>query len=152
MAGRRVSSSCPSLVLLVLAVVLLLSSGRSGQPCVPLFSCPLGTCSCPSSGLLRPRLLAYLRLYSSHHRLAFLLSSLPLIVLFSSWHAPLMCLSGHSLSFFCPPGVFMLPSFPHPFVLCCPPYVLLWSFCCPAAVVPFVAFRGRPTTTMILAD
>ena len=37
------SGSCPPLVLLVLAVVLLLSSGRAGQPCVLVLSfssCP----------------------------------------------------------------------------------------------------------------
>ena len=48
----------------------------------------------------------------------------------------LLALSGHSLSFFCPLGVFVLFSFPHPFVLCCPPHVL-WSFCCPTTVVLF---------------
>ena len=39
----------------------------------------------------------------------------------------------------CSPHVVLLfwgfPS--HPFVLCCPPHVVLWSFCCPAAVVLF---------------
>ena len=48
------------------------------------------------------------------------------------------------LSFFrCSLAVAARFSFPHPFVLCCPPHVLLWSFCCPAVYVA-VEGCGRP--------
>ena len=65
-------------------------------------------------------------------------SSSPLGVLPSCYPVALLVLCGHGLSFCCLLGVFMLFSFPHPFVPCCPPHVLLWPFCCPAAAVLFV--------------
>ena len=37
-------------------------------------------------------------------------------------------------------GVFVVFSCPHSFVLCYPPHVLLWSFCCRAL---YAAFQGR---------
>ena len=52
-------------------------------------------------------------------------SPLPYVVLLS-----LLALSGHSLSFFCPFGVFMLFSFPRPFAFLsssCPSVILLLS-------------------------
>ena len=150
------SSPCRPLVLflrgsLVGRQKLATVSGRAGKPCpdVLLFSSGqsfwsspphvllLASC-CPSSGFHWQRLPAYLW---SYRRPVFLLSSLPfsplVLLLACSPHVVLLVLSGDSLSFFCPLGVFVLFSFPHPFVLCCPPHVLLWSFCCPAAVVLF---------------
>ena len=68
----------------------------------------------------------------------FLFSSCsPLGVLPSCCPVVLLALSSHSLSLYCPFGVFVLFSFPYPFILCSPPHVLLWSFCCPPAVVLF---------------
>ena len=137
---RRALSGCP-----------LLLSSQSVQSCPPhvLLLLLLPSC-CPSSGVW-PRLPAYLRSCSSRRRLVFLLSSLPLLRLFSS------ALSGHSLSSFRPLGVFVLFSFPHPFVLCCNPHVLPWSFCCPVlSCCSRYCFVGPgvwlPTTTTILAD
>ena len=54
----------------------------------------------------------------------------------------MLSLSSHSLPFFGLLGVFVLLSFPHPFVLCCPPHALLWSFCCPATLVLFTLLSG----------
>ena len=111
--------------------------GRAAKPC-PVFlalspSCSsvllLPSCS-PSSGVHWPRLPPPCRLFLC-------CSCSPVGVLPSCCPVVPLALSGHSLSFFCPLGVFVLFSFPHPFVLCCPPHVFLWSFCCPAAVVLF---------------
>ena len=132
------SSPCPPIVLFLwgspLGKKLAAVSGR-GPVLLMFFYCLL-VVRCPSSSLHWPRLPAYLRSYSSHHRLVFLLSSLPLLLLFSSWHAPLMLSCGAFgvvrsqlvllLSSWCL-GVFVLFVFPHPFVLCCPSSVHMSS-------------------------
>ena len=73
--------------------------------------------SCPSSSCLS------LVLSSSSSPLVLLLACSP--------HVVLLALSGHSLSFFCPLGVFVLFSFPHPFVLlmscCCRAVYVVWA-------------------------
>ena len=108
---------------------------------------------CPSSGLHWPWLPAYLRSCSSHH-LVFLLSSLPLLLLFSSWRAPLMlpcCPFWRCPVIACPSFVLLVvllvcsSCFPVPILLCllsssCPPLVFLLSCCCRAA---YVALQSR---------
>ena len=94
---------------------------------------------------------AYLRSYSSHHRFVLLLSSLPLLLLFSSWHAPL-------LSFWrCP--VTACPSFVLLVCSCCLPSLILSSsvvllmFSSGLSVVLLLSCCLRlPTTTIFLAD
>ena len=87
----------------------LLLSSQSSQSCPPplLLLLLLPSC-CPSSGVW-PRLPAYLR-----SCLVFLLSSLPLLRLFSSWSVVFLALSGHSLPSCRPLGVFVLLSYAGP--------------------------------------
>ena len=165
------SSSCPLLDLCLFSSCSRLPAGLQTlssslvTPVSPMSACCLRcpllvhllSSSCPSSSLgrllarLQSLLYSYLQSYSSRRRLVFLLSSLPLLFLLSTlpllFALPSCCpvlllaLSGHSLSFFCPLGVFVLFSFPHAFVFCCPPHVLLFLLsCCCRAV--YVAFRG----------
>ena len=74
----------------------------------------------PSSSLHWLRLPAYLRSCSSHPRLIFLLSSLPLLILFSSWHACPFGVVRSQLVLLLSSWCVVLFSSPHPFVLCCP--------------------------------
>ena len=138
---------CPS-------VVLLRSPGcqpvsRSCPPVVLflsfLFSSYLSfflSSSCPLLVLLLSFFLSVFRCSSAAAASLscplFLFSCSPLDVLPSCFPVVLLALSGRSLSSFCPLGVFMLLSFPPPFVICCPPRAFLWSFCYPAAVVLFM--------------
>ena len=146
------SSPCPPVVLFLRSSVVgkkkpARMSGRAGSSCHKGFrSSPphvllLPFC-CPSSGLGWPRLPAYLRSRSSHHRLVFLVSSvssLPLLLLISSWRAPLMlscCPFGVVppqlvllLSSWCVLVAFLPSSFCPLLSSSCPPLVFLLSCC-----------------------
>ena len=116
----------------------------SPSPLVAIFSVLSSSCSSIAfwlsfvgSSLAAAASLCPVVLLPSSSCLSFVLSSSsPLVLLLA---CPLM-LSCCPLGVVRSLGVFVLLSFPHPFVLRCPPYVLLWSFRCPTV---YVAFRGR---------
>ena len=161
------SGACPSLA-------LLLKDNSRKSPCppaVPFLHWPQCQAT-PASPVWMSSSCSSISSVAASISPAVLLPSLCCVSLVLSFSSPLVLrsrlgvlpsccpvvlleLSGHSLAFFCPLGVFILFSFPHPFALCCPPHVLLWSFCCPAIYVAVQSRgwgRGPTTTTTILAD